>query len=686
MRELIIASLFFSAVVQAMLAAFVWGRRRQPGGRPLFNLLAICTLWALTYGMDLASSNLAVKTLWMQIRYSANIFLPLVILFVVFEDLGILHWITRRCLAFMLAVALLALALIWSGEYHTLYRYGYAVQHTGELDILTWQSGPLFYLVHLFGFALVAFVIFKLLRSYRNAGPMRRRQNTLVLISLLLPVISEAAATFGFSPLPGFNFTPHIMILTGGLLAFALLRYRWLDIVPLARHTLVDVLSAGVVVVDAANRIVDINPAARKLLNVSADVIGQNSATAFSHIDPQARAQFKGLRQARKEAPVRQPGGEVVYYDIELIPLTDQAGNFNGRVVMFHDITERKQEELHLLQLTQAIEQSPTSVVITDLNGAIEYVNPEFTLLTGYSLEEARGKNSSILQSGKTPPETYRQLWQTIQAGQVWRGEFLNKKKNGELYWELAVIAPVRDSAGQVINYIAIKENITAQREAETALRETNRRLEENIAEIAVLQVELREQAIRDPLTGLYNRRFLNDAIEREIGRARREGLHLSVVILDIDHFKQINDDFGHQIGDASLRLLANMLTKQARESDIVCRYGGEEFLLALPGATTEGAVQLAERLRILAAKIDLSPPAVHDRDLATPHLATSSNIAEQQSKFGFTISLGVATFPEHGQTAQEVIIKADQALYAAKRAGRNRVMISDAGAQPSLQ
>jgi PAS domain S-box-containing protein len=135
------------------------------------------------------------------------------------------------------------------------------------------------------------------------------------------------------------------------------------------------------------------------------------------------------------------------------------------------DITERKRTEDELRKLSRAVEDGPAMVVITDLGGDIEYVNPRFTQLTGYTLEEAKGKNPRILKSGETPQEEYRRLWETILSGKEWRGEFRNKKKSGELYWESAVIAPIKDNEGRVTHYIAIKEDITDRKRAEEALK-----------------------------------------------------------------------------------------------------------------------------------------------------------------------------------------------------------------------
>lgn len=157
-------------------------------------------------------------------------------------------------------------------------------------------------------------------------------------------------------------------------------------------------------------------------------------------------------------------------------PQWDSQGSFHGHVGLAIDITARKRAEDELRQLSKAIEQSPVSVVITDLHGDIEYVNPKFTQLTGYSLQEARGKNPRILKSGEMPPEEYRELWQAIQTGE-WRGEFHNRKKNGELYWESASICAIRDAAGRPSHYLAVKEDITGRKRTEGALQASEARL-----------------------------------------------------------------------------------------------------------------------------------------------------------------------------------------------------------------
>jgi diguanylate cyclase (GGDEF)-like protein len=178
------------------------------------------------------------------------------------------------------------------------------------------------------------------------------------------------------------------------------------------------------------------------------------------------------------------------------------------------------------------------------------------------------------------------------------------------------------------------------------------------------LRESMRDLSIRDPLTGLFNRRYMEEALAQELHRTTRNKAQLAVIMVDIDHFKQFNDSFGHDGGDAVLRVLGEFLQKHVRGSDIACRYGGEEFILILSPSTTDGARQRAEKIREGAALLGVKHG---NQDLSA-----------------ITLSLGVAIFPDHAPNAAAVIKAADVALYQAKRGGRNRVVIS-AQAAPAV-
>lgn len=189
---------------------------------------------------------------------------------------------------------------------------------------------------------------------------------------------------------------------------------------------------------------------------------------------------------------------------------------------------------------------------------------------------------------------------------------------------------------------------------AREEVEKVNQELMTRLAEIQQLQVQLQEQAIRDPLTNCYNRRFLNESLEREFSRALRDDYPICIILLDIDHFKHINDTFGHKAGDEVLRGIGKLLLHHNRQSDIVARYGGEEFMVVLTNMPLKTASARAEELRRLIAK---------------RHFKVDENTIM------VTASFGLAGFPHHGRIYEEVIEAADRALYTAKNAGRNRVI-----------
>ena len=184
-------------------------------------------------------------------------------------------------------------------------------------------------------------------------------------------------------------------------------------------------------------------------------------------------------------------------------------------------------------------------------------------------------------------------------------------------------------------------------------LRDNEHALQRQLAEIQALQARLEQQAERDPLTGLFNRRYLTATMDRELARVRREGRPLSLMLIDVDHFKAINDDFGHQVGDECLIRLATLLTENTRESDVVCRWGGDEFLVLLPTLPGDGALERAGQYRQAFECLPL------------PHGAAGQRA---------TLSIGVACYPDDADSADALIATADIALYRAKQGGRNRV------------
>jgi diguanylate cyclase (GGDEF)-like protein/PAS domain S-box-containing protein len=326
-----------------------------------------------------------------------------------------------------------------------------------------------------------------------------------------------------------------------------------------------------------------------------------------------------------------------------------------GTIVRAHAPRETRTDLADAIRVQAlALEAAASGIVITDRAGIITWANPAFCRMSGYAQHELLGQHTRILRSGKHGCDFYSALWHTVLEGRTWTGELVNRRKDGTEYLEEQTIAPVHDATRNITHFIAIKQDITARREAEHALERAHVELAQKLAEIEHLNAKLNEQALRDPLTGLYNRRFFHASMERELARVRRESVPLSLVLVDLDHFKQINDTYGHAAGDAVLKHVANLLVTHSRSSDLACRMGGEEFVVVLPGASLQAARMRADAWRELLGRqiIPTGDKAVR-----------------------VTLSAGVASLRDGSESTDVLLARADEALYRAKRGGRDSVM-----------
>lgn len=302
-------------------------------------------------------------------------------------------------------------------------------------------------------------------------------------------------------------------------------------------------------------------------------------------------------------------------------------------------------DDLNYLQ-SKALDAAANGIMIIDVAGDIVWANLAATRLSGYSLEELLGQNPRLLKSGKQSQEFYKEMWDTILDGRVWHGDVINRRKDGSFYYEDMTITPVHSGDGRKItHFIAVKQDVTDRREVESKLQET-------IVLQQEIEARLLELTIRDSLTGLFNRSHFFELAQVEFDRADRYMNDLSVIMIDVDRFKNINDHYGHLNGDLVLETVARLARESLRSIDIIGRYGGDEFVALLPQTTIKGALQAAERLRVRIAE--------------TP-------IPAQDQIINVTASLGVALYDVQCATLEQLFDRADQMLYQSKRSGRNR-------------
>jgi diguanylate cyclase (GGDEF)-like protein/PAS domain S-box-containing protein len=295
------------------------------------------------------------------------------------------------------------------------------------------------------------------------------------------------------------------------------------------------------------------------------------------------------------------------------------------------------------------IESMSDGVLVLDEHGRIVDINPAMQNILDEEPASYLGQNAAVIL--KQWEQNIDQLLNGIET----RTELRIAKKPSS-YLDLR-ITPLYDDNHRMNGRLMVFRDVTDRKEVEKDLRRAMDRLQSQLIEIGVLQSQLREQAIRDVLTNLFNRRYLEETLERELARATRESYPLCVIMMDLDYFKNVNDTYGHEAGDVVLKTLAETVTKQSRHGDFVCRYGGEEFVLVMPNIGIETATERAEDLHATINAL---------------------NIPYGRFNLTTTISMGIAWYPAHGATKEALMRAADMAMYVAKNTGRNRVIVYD--------
>ncbi|WP_417782222.1 putative bifunctional diguanylate cyclase/phosphodiesterase [Terasakiella pusilla] len=288
--------------------------------------------------------------------------------------------------------------------------------------------------------------------------------------------------------------------------------------------------------------------------------------------------------------------------------------------------SERKRAESTLKKLFRAVQQSPVSVMITDSKGRVEYVNPTYERVTGYTRNEVLGNLPDVMAGDFVSLDQNAQVWDAVNNGKEWRGEFCNNRKNGEVFWEYVTVAPIRDEAGALTNLLISKEDITYRKEAEE---------------------QLYRQANFDDLTGLANRDLTLDRLGQALERSEMAAL----IVVDIDNFKKVNDSLGHAVGDQVLRMAVERIKGCLGPGQTIGRVSGDEFAIVIPemGAVSEAESLISRILEAFSRSLSIA-----DHDIFT------------------TISAGVAIYPEDGVNQSLLFRNSEAALSKAKEEGRN--------------
>ena len=526
--------LISNAVLAAAIAILLNRRQSAPGRDALIWMLFGLAVWAFGYAMITVFPSLEEKIFWLRIENIGILTVPVFWFLFTVQYAQVDKWLNRYTGTLFFVIPLISLVFIFSEAWFPLY-YS-AVRPLSESGgPLLIERGPWYLVTAIQAYALnllgMGVLIWRFV-YYRN---VYRRQLVVLVGAVLIPVGVNLFYQFAPRILPNvsapIDLTPVSFTITALLLGVGVFGLRLFDLVPIARHTILEHIPEMVFVVDAHDRVLDANSAAQLAVGKSLEeIIGKDPLEVFQKW-PKLINRFLTTDETHEEIQIS--GDPPRTLEIHISPLYSQFRQLAGRVIVAHDVTEHK--------------------------------------------------------------------------------------------W------------------------------LENDLKYANEALVKQLEEINTLREELQEQAIRDPLTNAFNRRYLAEFLEKEILRAGRKGTPVTIVILDVDNFKHFNDSYGHKCGDEALLSITKFLNEHSRRGDVVCRYGGEEFVVLMPDVSLEVGSERAEMWRQ-----DFAETALEYEGL----------------QLFATFSAGVATFPQHGSTGEAILRAADKALLHSKDTGKNKVTI----------
>ncbi len=669
-----VTPLWISAIAFLFLALYGVGHAGQNRAAAPFSVFMFtAALWTALYAVGIVSVGLGEKLFWMRLRLPLLTFLPLPWFLMTVRFLNRPELLSRRRIWWFLLVP--ALDILFCADprlFALLVRNNFHLVTDGSGGALLYHSGPWFWFRITYFYGILLWSLSLLLRNLRDVPSRFRGNAVLVLAGAFLAIVTDALFNLGIRLVPGINLTPPLLALTGILVAFSLHRYRPFELAPVAREAVMEIMNDPVFVLDEAHCLAFVNRAAENR-------VGLPRSTLLGAVARDLPPPWNAILGSGNGKPLRSefPLGELKdrqWFHLVSSPLADEQGQEMGTLVVLHDITE-----LHRAR--------DTAEALT--SAAMALASPKTDLTT--LLDTIREQVSRLLDARSLVLSIYNDVTKT------WEPQYVSAPGTPEL----SVSHPLED--GITGHVIATKEALLFRNrgEIDAFLERTGRhtsvsdRPESHMhvpllfgdrvlgtmrvrsaepgaydehdlhifrtlaSQVAMalenvrLFGEMEQLAVTDPLTGIDNRRHFFTQGEREFTRTLRYGRTLSALMFDLDHFKRVNDRFGHRAGDEVLRAVAGIFRRELRTIDLLGRYGGEEFAALLPETPLDAALIAAERLRT-----------------AVEH---SEIILSGEELLAVTVSVGVAERQEK-DTLDTLLDRADQAMYKAKRLGRNRV------------
>ena len=404
-------------------------------------------------------------------------------------------------------------------------------------------------------------------------------------------------------------------------------------------HQALEAAEGGIWDWDLQQHKVYFSPGYTALLGLHPEALGDNRQHWEQRLHPDDRVTFARNIQRRMStlstAPyevsyrLQHQDGSYRWIQARGRLLLDKQGRAEHLIGTASDITQQRKDEDSLRQAAVVFDATQEGVLVTDAQQHVVHCNPAFTRITGYSEAEILGQSPSILKSGRHDKSFYSSLWHALQNHGAWSGEVWNRRKSGEIYPQWQCIRVIHDEQGEVSHYVAVFSDISALKRS---------------------QNELDYLAHHDPLSDLPNRLLFTERVEHALERARHDGQSGAVLLIDLDHFKHINESLGHNIGDLLLKDVGKRLSQQLGQRMTLARLGGDEFGLLDEGCSSaEQAAVMAQRLQV----------------------CMSAAFKVNQQELFITASIGISLYPDDADDAGQIVRNADSALFKAKNSGR---------------
>ncbi len=661
-----------SSLLTLGLALAAYRRRSLSGSGPFSLLMLSVSVWLIGRAFEGATLGIPAKIFWAKIEYLGIPWVGVLWLFFILRFTGRDKILSRSNIILAALIPAATAGLAFTNEVHHLIWTSIEPSPAGG-GILIYAHGLWFWIAAVYNYLGIITGTILMLLSLRSEPRYLRRQSAVLVTGLLIPIAGNLAYLAGLSPVPGLDITPFGFVVSGLIFTWIVFGMNLFQLVPVAREHLVDNLSDGILVLDPDNLVADINPAALRMLKIDHPASGKN----ISELTPL----LSGLKDLQKGSLEIQASAEPIsYLELKVNPLTQNELTI-GRLVVIHDITGQKLAEAEQVKgrkRAEALNEITHSVYHKlEINELMElvyqqinrFMDARFFLIANYFQESDEWESIFLREPGNEFPRRRYKSGEGITGYVIQTQEPLLLNNSAEIDSFLEQTGrynvALKPKSMMVVPLIGTNGVVGAMG--------TNNYDQENyysrddffffstvglqIAaafENAASYARMEQLAITDALTGLYNRRYLFSLAQVECDQASRYNRPLSAIMMDIDHFKDVNDVHGHAAGDLVLQNVAEMCRKTFRKVDTVGRYGGEEFLIILPETNASQSVIAAERLRSRIAQAD---------------------VEAQEAHIQITVSMGVASL-DTADSLECLVEQADKAMYAAKQAGRNQTKI----------